>query len=38
VVFMGIDPQLRPLRGVPRFEGLIALVGAARPLDSFRGR
>jgi hypothetical protein len=30
MVFIGIDPQLRPLHGEPRFEGLVRRVGAAR--------
>ncbi|MGQ0714887.1 MAG: BTAD domain-containing putative transcriptional regulator [Gemmatimonadaceae bacterium] len=30
MVFLGIDPQLRPLHGAPRFERLAARVGAAR--------
>jgi TolB-like protein/DNA-binding SARP family transcriptional activator/Tfp pilus assembly protein PilF len=30
MVFIGIDPQLRPLYGAPRFERLVARVGAAR--------
>ncbi|HEY7408706.1 MAG TPA: BTAD domain-containing putative transcriptional regulator [Gemmatimonadaceae bacterium] len=30
MVFIGIDPQLRPLYGEPRFEGLVRRVGAAR--------
>jgi tetratricopeptide (TPR) repeat protein len=34
MVFIGIDPQLRPLHGEPRFEGLVRRVGAARPAVS----
>ena len=30
MVFLGIDPQLRPVRGEPRFEALVTRVGAAR--------
>ncbi len=30
MVFLGIDPQLRSLRGEPRFEALVRRVGAAR--------
>ena len=30
MVFIGIDPQLKPLHGTPRFERLIARLGAAR--------
>jgi hypothetical protein len=30
MVFIGIDPQLGPLYGEPRFEGLVRRVGAAR--------
>jgi TolB-like protein/DNA-binding SARP family transcriptional activator/Tfp pilus assembly protein PilF len=31
MVFIGVDPQLRPLYGEARFERLVARVGAARP-------
>ena len=30
MVFIGVDPQLRPLYDEPRFEGLVRRVGAAR--------
>jgi tetratricopeptide (TPR) repeat protein len=30
MVFLGVDPQLRPLHGVPRFERLVTRVDAAR--------
>lgn len=30
MVFLGIDPQLRPLHGEPRFDALVTRVGAAR--------
>jgi TolB-like protein/DNA-binding SARP family transcriptional activator/Tfp pilus assembly protein PilF len=30
MVFMGVDPQLPPLHGAPRFERLVTRVGAAR--------
>jgi serine/threonine-protein kinase len=30
MVFLGVDPQLRPLHGEPRYEALVRRVGAAR--------
>jgi hypothetical protein len=35
-VFLGIDPQLVPLHGVPRFERLVKQVDAARRAPSTR--